>query len=237
MNESSSSLYSSIQSISNIGAPFKLRDKKRRTMGPSSLDLLESQIRYAMENTRTCQEAARWLNIDYNTFKKYAVLYIDKDTGKNLFELHRDTNASKRRANSEKIRKANRPPVSNSRFKAYEMADIMQNKHPKYSFKLFKRRLLKEQILPECCDNCGYSMRRDFDFQVPLVLHFVDGNKQNFLKENLRLLCYNCYFLLVGNPIGANKKAVELPDGTLVPATQAKRYLKKYNQMKKMEDS
>lgn len=235
MNESSSSLYSSLHTISNIGAPFKIRDRHRKR-GVISLDLRESQIRYAMENTRTCQEAARWLNIDYNTFKRYAVLYIDKDTGKNLFELHRDTNASKRRANSEKIRNQNRTNAP-SRFRAYEMSDIMENKHPGYNYKLFKHRLIKEKILPECCDNCGYSMRRDFDFQVPLVLNFIDSDRNNFRKENLRFLCYNCYFLLVGNPLGSNKKVVELPDGTLVPANQAKRYLKKYNQMKRMEDS
>ena len=237
MNEVSSSLYSSLHTISNYGAPFKIRHR-HRSRGAAPLNLLESQIRYAMENTRTCQEAARWLNIDYNTFKRYAVLYIDKETGKNLFDLHRDNNASKRRANSEKIRRekaALRPPSSRpgGRFVAYPMADIMQNKHPNYSYKDFKRRLIKENILPECCENCGYSMRRDFDYQVPLVLHFKDADKANFKLENVRLLCYNCYFLLVGNPLGANKKVVELPDGTLVPQTQAKRYLRKLKLLNK----
>ena len=132
MNESSSSLYSSLHTISNYGAPFKIRHR-HRARGAAPLNLLESQIRYAMENTRTCQEAARWLNIDYNTFKRYAILYIDKETGKNLFDLHRDNNASKRRANSEKIRRekaALRPPSSRpgGRFVAYPIQDILDNK-------------------------------------------------------------------------------------------------------------
>lgn len=229
INEVSSSLYSTLHTISDYGAPFKIRHK-HRNRGVAPLNLLESQIRYAMENTRTCQEAARWLNIDYNTFKRYATLYIDKETGKNLFELHRDTNVAKRRANSEKIRRekaALRPKREGSGlFIAYPMEDIMQNKHPNYNYKYFKRRLIKENILPECCSNCGYSMRREFDYQVPLVLNFIDGNRSNYIKDNLRFLCYNCYFLLVGNPIGSNKKAVMLPDGTLVPKDQAKRYLR-----------
>jgi len=237
MNETSGSLYSSLHTISDYGAPFKIRHR-HRNRGVAPLNLLESQIRYAMENTRTCQEAARWLNIDYNTFKRYAILYIDKETGKNLFDLHRDTNASKRRANSEKIRrekaalrpKTDRPP---GRFVAYPLADIMENKYPKYPYKLFKKRLVTENILPECCENCGYSMRREFDYQVPLVLHFRDADRSNFRLENVRFLCYNCYFLLVGNPLGSNKKVVELPDGTLVPKSQAKRYLRKMNMLAK----
>ena len=236
MNESSSSLYSSLHTISTYGAPFKLRHR-HRARGAAPLNLLESQIRYSMENTRTCQEAARWLNIDYNTFKRYAILYIDKETNKNLFDLHRDNNASKRRTNSEKIRRekaALRPPSSRpaGRFVAYPIQDILDNKHPNYSYKDFKKRLLKENILPECCENCGYSMRRDFDYQVPLILHFKDADRSNFSLSNVRFLCYNCYFLLVGNPVGANKKVVELPDGTLVPITQAKRYLRKLKQLK-----
>lgn len=236
MTESSGSLYDSLRQISNYGAPFKIRHKHRKR-GVVSLDLLESQIRYAMENTRTCQEAARWLNIDYGTFKKYAKMYIDKESGKSLFDLHRDTNISKRRANSEKIRRQNLGAKGNKGFIKFEMKDIIAGKHPNYSFKEFKKRLLRENILPECCSNCGYSMRRDFDSQVPLVINFRDNNKSNFSLDNVRFLCYNCYFLLVGNPIGANKKYTELPDGTLVPVAQSKRYLKKIKQLAKHNDS
>ena len=31
------------------------------------------------------------------------------------------------------------------------------------------------------------------------VFIFIDGNKKNWKLENLELLCYNCYFLNVGN--------------------------------------
>ena len=33
------------------------------------------------------------------------------------------------------------------------------------------------------------------DYKIPLLLNFKDGNKNNFLLDNLELLCYNDYFL------------------------------------------
>ena len=34
---------------------------------------------------------------------------------------------------------------------------------------------------------------------MPLLLHFKDGNKKNYRGENIELLCYNHYFLTVGD--------------------------------------
>jgi hypothetical protein len=30
-------------------------------------------------------------------------------------------------------------------------------------------------------------------------MHFKDGEKKNYKLDNVELLCYNCYFLQVGN--------------------------------------
>jgi hypothetical protein len=30
-------------------------------------------------------------------------------------------------------------------------------------------------------------------------MHFKDGSKKNYKLDNVELLCYNCYFLQVGN--------------------------------------
>jgi hypothetical protein len=32
-----------------------------------------------------------------------------------------------------------------------------------------------------------------------LLLHFKDGNKKNYRKENTEFLCYNCYYLTIGD--------------------------------------
>jgi len=30
-------------------------------------------------------------------------------------------------------------------------------------------------------------------------MHFKDGNKRNYFKNNIEMLCYNCFFLTVGD--------------------------------------
>jgi len=41
---------------------------------------------------------------------------------------------------------------------------------------------------------------------VPLVLDFLDGNRKNFEYDNLRMLCFNCSFLINGNLTGPRKE-------------------------------
>ena len=40
---------------------------------------------------------------------------------------------------------------------------------------------------------------------MPLLLNYIDGNIKNKKRENIELLCYNCYFLYVNNPFGCRK--------------------------------
>ena len=62
-----------------------------------------------------------------------------------------------------------------------------------------KDKLVADGYLEECCSNCGFSERRVLDYRVPLLMHFKDGSKKNYKLDNVELLCYNCYFLQVGN--------------------------------------
>ena len=39
-----------------------------------------------------------------------------------------------------------------------------------------------------------------------LVLDFVDGNRKNHNYDNLRMLCFNCSFLINGNLTGPKKE-------------------------------
>ena len=56
--------------------------------------------------------------------------------------------------------------------------------------------MLKAFILPQRCSHCGFSDKRDSDLLSPLVVHFIDGDTHNKIPSNIRLFCYNCYFLL-----------------------------------------
>jgi hypothetical protein len=46
---------------------------------------------------------------------------------------------------------------------------------------------------------CNFSSKRPSDLKTPLILNHINGNKTDHRLENLEVLCYNCYFINVGN--------------------------------------
>jgi hypothetical protein len=64
-----------------------------------------------------------------------------------------------------------------------------------------KQRIIAEGYIVEECQMCGMAERRLTDYKIPLLMNFKDGNKYNYLLSNLELLCYNCYFLYVADPL------------------------------------
>lgn len=165
--------------------------------------LTEAQIRYAIANTTSNREAANWLHVSFSTWKKYAKMYIDEESGKTLYDLHRDEGMAKRLILPKT--KYRRKAMGPTAFQPYNMEDVFANKHPNYSKKTFKNRLINEGWIEERCSSCGYQERRKYDYEIPLKIHYIDGNTHNYSLENVQLLCYNCYFVYVGNPWGSEK--------------------------------
>ncbi len=165
--------------------------------GREPLNLLESQIRYAMEHTKSNREAATFLKVSYPTYKKYAKLYVDSETGKTLFDSHKNQ--------SGKGIKKNFKHVSTK----YPLTEILEGKYPDYPIHNLKSRLIRNLVFEEKCSSCGFDERRSTDFQIPLLLDHCNGNRKDHTKDNLRILCYNCYFLEGKNPFGREKKNIE----------------------------
>jgi len=180
--------------------------------------LMESQIRYAMSNTTSNAEAAKWLHVSFSTWKKYAKRYIDSETGKTLFQLHKETGFAQRLVlpKTKYRRKASSPWA----FQPLPMADIFANKHLRYCISRFKDRLVKEGWKEERCEICGYQDRRVSDYEVPLRINWLDDNKRNYSLENIQLICHNCYFIHVGNLNGGKSKQFKIDEvtGEVVPA-------------------
>ena len=157
--------------------------------GRPSRDLTEKVIRNAMKHTQSNFQAARYLNVTIETYRKYAKMYMDQESGKNLYELHKNNSGKgikriswRNEISIEKIDEI----MSKESYRA-----INQEK--------LKNRLIYEGILRMECYNCGHHEKRVVDYKQPLILNFIDGNKHNWKVENLRMLCYNCYFLYVGS--------------------------------------
>jgi 5-methylcytosine-specific restriction endonuclease McrA len=163
--------------------PVKYRKSKR---GLGARPLLESEIRDIQTKARSAAEAARLLGVAYNTYKKYAKLYNIFDELKNPYGVG--------------IRKG-----APDRGGHHALDDILDGKYPEYPAWKLKRRLLLSGYMEEKCNNCGFEERRVVDYRVPLVLDFLDENKKNFKYDNLRMLCFNCAFLIRGNLTGPKK--------------------------------
>ena len=56
------------------------------------------------------------------------------------------------------------------------------------------KRYLREKY-GEVCSKCGWSERHPVTTTVPLEIDHVDGNAENNVESNLRLLCPNCHSL------------------------------------------
>jgi hypothetical protein len=155
---------------------------------PQAKPLSKEQILAAMSQTLSNKSAARWLNCSYIHYKKWAKLY-DSDTHDNLFEQHKNQ-AGK---GIPKFLRADGPKPS--------LIDIIEGRIDATSFspEKLKYRLITEGYLLEECAVCGFHERRVNDYKIPLLLNFKDNNKKNYRKENIELLCYNHYFLQVGD--------------------------------------
>jgi len=158
-------------------------NKQRTKRGLGAKPLMESEIREVQQKARSAMEAARMLGVSYNTYKKYAKEYGIFEDLKNPHGIG--------------IRKGTNPGTL-----AHSLDDILAGKYPNYPVWKLKKRLLNNGYLMEKCNNCGFEERRVTDFRVPLVLDFLDGNKTNHKYDNLRMLCFNCSFLINGNLTG-----------------------------------
>ena len=45
------------------------------------------------------------------------------------------------------------------------------------------------------CSQCGWNKKHPISGKVPLEIDHIDGNSENNLESNLRLLCPNCHAL------------------------------------------
>ena len=147
-------------------------------------NLTEKEIRYAMSMTDSNRDAARYLHIGYDIYKKYASMYFDQDTGKTLFEMHKNQKGWHCKKPS--------PALAT-------MEDIFAGKYPMYSVPKLKDRLIREGHLDERCSICGFDERRISDYSVPLLLTWKNGNKRDHSKDNLELVCYNHYHVYYGD--------------------------------------
>ena len=149
---------------------------------PKPKPLSKEMIVAAQAKTKSNMAAARYLHVSYQHYKRYAKLY-------GLFEDHKNQSGK------------GIPKFLKSKGKEPALLDIIEGRVSAASFSpaKIKYRLIEAGYLLEQCSMCGFQERRVLDYKMPLLLHFKDNNKSNYSKENIELLCYNHYFLTVGD--------------------------------------
>lgn len=156
----------------------------------------KEQILVAMKHSKSIRGAARYLRCSYQHLKPFMKMYIDDETGKSLFDIHLNRQGkgiAKFLPNKRKEPNVKKIVEENTGWESFTLEKI-------------KRRLIAEGYLKDECYKCGFNETRIVDYKTPVLLNFKDGDKQNFLLPNIELLCYNCYFLYVADPITVNQK-------------------------------
>jgi hypothetical protein len=158
---------------------------------PKRRDFKKEEIISAMDKTKSVRGAARYLNCSYQHLKKWMKIYDGID-GKTLFEQHKNQSG-----------KGVPKFLSHAPFGRKEPAilDIINGVVDPSNFnpQKIKYRMIEGGYLKEECYRCSFSERRVLDYKIPLLMHFKNGNKMNYTLENVEMLCYNCYYLSVGD--------------------------------------
>jgi hypothetical protein len=189
---------------------------------PKAKPLSKEMILAAMSQTKSNRAACRYLNVSYIHYKRWAKLY-ESDTHDNLFEQHKNQ------------RGKGIPKFLRSKGKEPALIDIIEGRVDASSFSpdKIKYRLITEGHLLEECNTCKFNERRVSDYKMPLLLNFKDNNKKNYRKENIELLCYNHYFLTVGD-IFTDKQIKGIEDHKPVNQSEVKWELDDY-QLQQLE--
>jgi hypothetical protein len=165
---------------------------------PAAKIFTKSQIETAMRYTKSVRAAAKYLGCSYQHLKPFMKTLRIDDSDPNsptLFETHKNQNGK------------GIPKFLPNRRKEPNVKNIILTGTGWESFtpEKIKVRLVAEGYLKDECYTCGFNERRVTDYRIPLLLNFKDNNKCNYLLDNLEQLCYNCYYLYIGEVLSPNQ--------------------------------
>lgn len=134
----------------------------------------DEEIINAVNNNLTMLSAANSIGMSMTTFRARAIKL-------NVYKPNQSRKGVKRlRSEYEKI--------------TIPLNEILEGLHPTYATGHLKRRLLKEGIKEEVCENLKCNVTSMWlNEYLSLHLDHIDGDCNNHKLENLRLLCPNCH--------------------------------------------
>ena len=143
------------------------------------MTLSKHNIELAIKSTQSMGQAALYMGVAKNTFKKYAKQYDLWAPRKSSAGIRKTGNVG-------------------SQLK-HDIKSILEGKNPNpYREDTLLSKGIKEGYIACKCGNCGadFSHMDSATRQPPLILDFLDRNPMNTKIENLRVLCFNCVYEL-----------------------------------------
>ena len=143
------------------------------------MTLSKHNIELAIKSTQSMGQAALYMGVAKNTFKKYAKLHGLWKPITNFKGIRKTGNVG-------------------SQLK-HDLKSILEGKNPNpYREDTLLTKGIKEGYIACKCGNCGadFSHMDSATRQPPLILDFLDRNPMNTKLENLRVLCFNCVYEL-----------------------------------------
>lgn len=151
--------------------------------------LQENDFKELITKHSTLDAIARSLDMSKRILLKYAKMfaYTNSETYYDYFKRMKHWKPTVATVYSKVLKQKVMEIITNKRVNTFPLGDFMYM-------------LFKYELKQECCEMCGCGDRRVHDGRKPLVLSFKHkGNIKDYRLENLRILCYNCYFMTVGD--------------------------------------
>ena len=143
------------------------------------MTLTKHNIELAIKSTQSMGQAALYMGVAKNTFKKYAKQYDLWAPRKSSAGIRKTGNVG-------------------SQLK-HDIKSILEGKNPNpYREDTLLSKGIREGYIACKCSNCGadFSHIDTATRQPPLILDFLDRNPMNTALANLRALCFNCIYEL-----------------------------------------
>ena len=138
--------------------------------------ITKNMILDAQKHTKSNMAAAKWMRVSYTTYKKWAKYY-------GVFEQHLNQKG-------DGIKKG-------FAVRTVNVEDVVLGKREpprRWSQSVVKEELIDKGYWQHECSNCGYNEENMATGKTCLGIDFKDGDSKNWLLDNIRLLCVNCYY-------------------------------------------
>ena len=140
---------------------------------PKSVTLMTPEkVKMAIKSTQSMGQAALYMGVSKNTFKKYAKQYGVWSPKKSSKGIRRSFTGNF----------------------SHDLQKILEGKNPNpYREDTLLTKAIKDGYMKCQCSNCSADFSH-MTTQPPLILDFLDKDTNNTTIDNLRALCFNCKY-------------------------------------------